>query len=538
MKSIFSSKIALFFMAIVASVFIVIACGKIEDLTKDIQLKVDGDIIKIPVSLQFVDPQDSVAPDVTISLVGTDANKLFTTIADRDFKVVNGIIDLAVKKTDAPNLAAGRKLDFTVVATSKSGKYLRTVRNVILTDTTVQFVTIPMVNLNKLPAGVTKATGTVTVGDNGAATTQTVATTGTEKLEVTIPAGTKMYAADGTELKGTVNVQVLRFSGLNDDANRNTLMSFPGGFDVPRAVDETGKPIAAGTFTTAGFIAVDMEVGGKAVKTFSGAGATINMDITPGVKDDKGNVVKPGDVIPVWSLNEADGSWKKETTVTVGGTAAKPTATYSQAHLSYWNLDWYSAACFIGANVTIPSNVAAGWYYVEIIMGNGDGRVIKSTYMSIIPGQKIQFYLAPSGSYQLKLYYGNAFCRGDMAYRSADFQLCGGNTTTTMTAVTTRTSLNISVFVSGYCQSRPNLAINPNVVVYYKKSGCYYWSPLGVMTGGFLWSQGILNTSESYDFYVVMGGSGFAFYNKTVPPESRYFFPNILIPQLYCNQIL
>jgi hypothetical protein len=437
-------------------------------------------------------------------------------------------------------------LDFTVVAKSKSGKYLRTVKNVVLSDTGTQFVTIPMVNLDKLPNGVSKATATVTVGDNGAVATEKVTTTGTEKLEVTIPAGTKMYDATGTELKGAVSVQVLRFSGADDEANRNTLESFPGGFQVQKAVDETGKTLSPGGFTTAGFIAIDMEVAGKAVKTFSGTGVSINMDITPGIKDDKGNVVKPGDQLPVWSLNEADGSWKKELTLTVGGTAAKPTATYAQNHLSYWNLDWFWGTCAAGSTITIPTNVQAGWYFVEIIRGNGDGRVLTSLfgssparYMYITPGQRIQFFYAPFGNFQMKLYYGSTFCRGDLAYRtSSDFQLCGGGSTVSLAAVTTRQSLAVSVFVSGYCQSRPNLAINPNVTVYYKKTGCYYWTPLGVMTGGFLWSQGILNVGESFDFYVVMGGSGYAFYNKTIPKESTYYLPNILIPTLYCNQIL
>jgi hypothetical protein len=537
MKSIFSSKISLFCTALFASVFIVMACGKIEDLTKDVELKVDGDIIRIPVSLQFIDPQDSIAPDVTISFAGADASKLYTTIADRDFQVVSGIIDVAVKKGDAPDPKSGKKLDFTVIAKSKSGKYLRTVRNIVVSDTGTQFVTIPMVNLDKLPNGVTKATGTVTVGDNGAVALTKVATIGTEKLEITIPAGTKMYDAAGVELKGTVAVQALRFSGADTEANSNTLATFPGGFQVNKAVDETGKALAEGSFITAGFIAIDMEVGGKAVKTFSGSGIGVFMDVSAGIKDDKGVLIKVGDQIPVWSLNETDGSWKKETTVTLGGTASNLTASYSQNHLSFWNLDMFFGGCR-GSLVTIPSNVRAGSYYAEIIRGNGDGRVLTSKYLFIAPGQQIEFGYPPQGNFQLKLYSGSAFCRGPLAYRtSSDFQMCGANTTVSLAAVTASPTISISVFVSGSCKSRPGIAINPNVVVYYKQSGCLQWAPLGAMTGGFLFSQGVLKVGESFDFFVVMGGSPFFFYNKTVPNEARYSFPNIAISAAYCNQL-
>jgi hypothetical protein len=550
MKSIFSSKITLFCTALLASIFIVMACGKIEDLTKDVELKVDGDIIRIPVSLQFIDPNAAGAGDemdIEVKFTGADANKLYSTVATKEFLVGGGVVDIAVKKTDAPDPKTGKKLEFTVIASSKSGKYLRTIRNISVSDTNTAFVTIPMVNLSAPPVGVSVQKTTVTTDANGTTAAKTITNTNTEKLEVTIPAGTKMYAADGTELKGTVNVQVVHFS----PTSLASLESFPGGFSVNKAVDINGTAIGAGSFTTAGFMAIDMSVGDKEVKTFSGNGITLKSDISPSIIKEDNTKIQVGDQIPVWSLNETDGSWIRETTTTVAGTATNMTVTYAQKHLSMWNLDLFAGNCG-GGRVVIPSNVVPAFYYVEIVRVGG-GSTLPSTWggsttkrLSLRPGDVLSFNMGTQGGFYLKLYNGtNPLCPGDWLYESSQISLCGSTSTpaTFSAKGTIPSTVTVNIFVSGYCASTPNLALNPNITIYFKKAGCPYWAALGAMTGGFIASSGTLGVRQSYDFMAVLNGIPTVFPSKTVPAEFgtggavTIVLPKIAVPKTYCSQI-
>jgi hypothetical protein len=434
-------------------------------------------------------------------VTGPDKDKFYTSIGEKKFTVVEGIIDFAVKKTDAPT--EQKPLELTVIA--KAPGYLRTIKTFRLTTDTTSYQILSMVNLASPPEGVSVKTGSVTVGAGGATATS-LATAGAEPIKVEVPAGTEFKDKDGNVLTGTAEVSLVAF----DNHSETSLASFPGGLSVGKARDLSGNELGAGEFSTMGFLALDMTIGGKEVKKFSGSGITLTMDLKEGsINPETGNPVALGDTIPVWSLDETTNAWTLEVKGVVTGTAQNMKLTYQQNHLSWWNLDYWMNICGTGALQTFANVTYPGTYSVQLWNATTNQIMKNLGNIYVANGQKIGFQRAPQGQKGLlKLLPTPYYCVGTVSGTSAQFNFCGANNTLSfnMVAPPAAQSIVVRATAQGNCANRPNFAIYPTVAVMYKEvSACGFWQPAGTMVNG-VFQSGVFKAGKQYDVMVVVAG--------------------------------
>jgi hypothetical protein len=541
MKKMFNFKSLSIIAAIATAFAITQACVNKDDLTKDFAFTIDLDVIKVPLSLQIIDGNfdSGKSPEgVTIELMGPDKDKFYSTIGEKNITITNGFVDFAVKKTDAPTPQNPLKL--TVVA--KAPGYLRTIKTFTLTTAdSTQFEAMSMVNLANPPAGVTIKTASVTVGANGA-TASTIVTTPSssqEAVNVQIPAGTLFKDKDGNVLTGTAEATLVHF----DNQNPASLAAFPGGLSVGSAKDANGANIGAGQFTTMGFLALDMTIGGKEVKNFSGTGIQIAMDLNENsINPEKGRKIAVGDSLPIWSLNETDNSWVREKIGVVSGTASDLKLVYTQDHLSYWNLDYhYGPRCNQTSLITFAGVTAPNNYYVEMVNASTQ-QVFRTFNLFLANGQNIGFYNAPAGiNYYFRVLSGTYYyCPGAMVATSTPFQLCNGAVTTTfnMSAPPPAPLLTTRVRAVGTCPSKPYVQLYPNVTVYYLEvGGCGFWNFGGTMVSGNYVST-VFKAGKTYDIAVIVGGN-WAVFRKTIPANQVGTYQvdlNVSMPAQICSR--
>jgi hypothetical protein len=83
-----------------------------------------------------------------------------------------------------------------------------------------------------------------------------------------------------------------------------------------------------------------MKVGNTVVKSFSQP-LQVTMQIrSTFINPNTGTVVKAGDIIPIWSLDEKTGQWKFEANATITSNGGQLVLQYAMAHLSFWDISW------------------------------------------------------------------------------------------------------------------------------------------------------------------------------------------------------
>lgn len=183
-------------------------------------------------------------------------------------------------------------------------------------------------------------------------------TSGTEPLtgasaSLSIPLGTLLLDKNGNSLTGNVTTRMTYFNPFEE----SSLRSFPGGFIV--SVANSDGINENGYFTTAGFVAIDMSVNGTEVESFAND-VSVQIDIPQGTQDDNGNIIKSGDAVPLWSLDEDTGKWKYESDIEVPALSNSTLykVKYGKVrHLSYYNLDYFgSDGCDYGAWMKVTSS--------------------------------------------------------------------------------------------------------------------------------------------------------------------------------------
>lgn len=350
------------------------SCQKLNPL-EGVQLTVNTDIYKSPMMIQFVDgsPQSTKIPEgLKVSISGPGKNLVVDDLGGKDFTVAGNILTLVLDRTAKPTEA--QPIVFTI---SVSGPgYLSTSKTITVVDEErpINYV-VPLVALSAPPEGVTAASGTVSL--NGGTIEAPVGNGKDEGAELTIAPGTQVRDAAGNTINAAnVSTQIVHFG----TDQMTSLLSFPGGF-TPQNVNRNGT-VTEGAFVTAGFVAIDMQAGGKEVKSFSKP-----IEVKIGISDDFVNPdnnqkLQPGDEIPTWSYENSTGEWKEEGVAKVSTNAAgKLIATFTATHLSYWNLDYfyslgpvcnrYYTQIKVNSNVTSYQSGYQGFLYAGNQVLNG-----------------------------------------------------------------------------------------------------------------------------------------------------------------------
>lgn len=492
-------------------------CKKEVNLVEEnTALKAEAEVfpeeVKTPIGIEFLDAKTGApiglegGEMVNVTFTGKDQSSVtsYEGVGGTSYTSDFGLLAVSTSKTPTAN----DPLDVNVVAHLDG--YVSTSQRIQTFDTGEVFVQVNMVKIDDTPNGVTakinsdiSTTSGVTASTvviEAAATSGTTSTT--TKTTVTVPAGIEMKDKSGNVLKGTVKSTLVYFSIEEDGA----LGSFPGGFDA--SVDRNGSE-EDGNFVTAGFVSLDMEVGGTKVSTFSKP-ITITTEVPAAtVNPNTGNTIQTGETIDIWSYDTETGKWTYENTATFGAQLSNGNfeATMTPTHLSYWNLDWhYAGKCKVGATITIDAPAITSSAYVRFdLLYKNSGRRFRTLGRRVRNGQTYTFRNAPPKDFIIKPSVSS--CSNVSYSGQLEFNGCGsgGSLSLTKTLSGGSTTINISADVSGYCVSNPTVLIRPTGTLYLRKRGaCGRWIRARMNRGKLTVSN--LTVGATYTGYFYHGG--------------------------------
>ena len=246
---------------------------------------------------------------------------------------------------------------------------------------------------------------------------------------VKIKNGTQFLDKDGTALTTVPKMTVAYFANeatRNDEeaesaaATSSSLDAFPGGLALSVASDPNSTEQVEGSFTSGGFVAIELvDDAGNKVKSFGeGNSITVAMQVDKktsnpcpvtlpagtadiaayaeanGFKNGVCTVAAPvarkiaaGDIFPVWSYDEDAGKWGFESygEVTDSGNASTFDVSVDVNHLSYWNLDYFN-------------NSKCSSVKFNILDNNGDANKAETTILLEVNGYRSS-YTSRDGNY-------------------------------------------------------------------------------------------------------------------------------------------
>ncbi|TGE85363.1 hypothetical protein C7Y70_01220 [Pseudoalteromonas sp. KS88] len=247
---------------------------------------------------------------------------------------------------------------------------------------------------------------------------------------VKIKSGTQFLDKDGTALTSAPKMTVAYFANeatRNDNeaeeaaAETSSLDAFPGGLALSVATDPNSTEQSEGSFTSGGFVAIELvDDEGNKVSTFGeGNSITVAMEVDKktsnpcpvtlpagsdvntyaeanGFKNGICTVDAPvsrklaaGDIFPVWSYDEDAGKWEFESYGEITFNDADPKdgtyTTFDVAvdvnHLSYWNLDFFNnSSCSSVSFDILDSNDVANVAETRILLETNGYRRLLTSY--------------------------------------------------------------------------------------------------------------------------------------------------------------
>ncbi len=582
MKKILSSTLVIA-IAFAMATFIAQSCST-DDILQGTNVYIGNEVLFTTVSIQAVDADvesQRIPKNMTVQIVGRDKDKIFSPVGEKIGAPDGNIINLAIRRSDIPT--ENTPLVFTVVI--KADGYLDGIRNFTIGNgKSVNVTSMRLISTTdgQQPKGVTmiasEAAVSATTGTAQEILLTTPSTGGkTEAVSAKIKAGTKFLDKNGVALSGTARIRLTHFDAVTE----SSVVSFPGGLNADYVVDSTGKQMKPGQFTTGGFIAFDMNVGGIKVDRFSEP-LDMSMDINNDGKirnPETNQAIKSGDSVSVWSLNETHGIWQQEQKVKIVTQNGSLKAQFSQKHLSWWNIDFITPyLCnsfgFYGmpggfpgggfnpfgpmffppqgppTTITFRTNVrpaqvcsngtvvnlGTGLYYVEIIDAWTLFPIHAGYYDDLVDGSvaTIQNFIGggmPSSPLKFRVWSGTEFNRGTVLYLSDAFSLCNP-VNLTFNLPNLNNQLLVDVNVTGVCPTTNNVAnpiLVPTLPMYYREDKNNLWSYLGAVTNG-KGCTAKLQKGGNYEFGIFYGSFSRTTEGKFPPIPQQDTVVNIVSP--------
>lgn len=429
-----------------------------------------------------------------VTIEGIDKGKVidYAGVAKTTFETKVGIVNFAILETVTPTAAAPINLILVV----ESDGYIQSSLPISITKIGSHSFAINLVNPLNPPIGVGSASNTAGVSNNGTIAAL-VAVEGVDNktkasASLSVPAGVIVKDANGNNVSGALKTTVTYFNSLDETA----LRSFPGGFMVN--TNTNGR----GTFTTAGFASFEItNAAGTEVKSFS-APVNFKMQVPAGTFNPAtGAAVKNGDLIPIWSYNEDTGQWTKEGS---DGTAVGPdangnfTVSFSSNHLSSWNLDWFNGDfCATGLSLTITGNFTQ--VQLKIKRQSNNTYISTSGWATASDPVVSMQYVPRNLPVVIEAYTGCGTLVGSVNVTD----LCGSNINLPVN-VQQQNPISVTVTVSGYCPSTPNVLVRPYGSIYIKDECGWRYGGYMVL-GNVTFSNIVLG--KTYTFGVWYDGS-------------------------------
>ncbi|RYE15728.1 MAG: hypothetical protein EOP51_26610 [Sphingobacteriales bacterium] len=357
-----------------AFALVVILFAGCKNPAEDVQIIVNTDIFKSPTLVQFVNAKKGAAgpQDFNVTITGPNADLVRTSTGGKSFKATSGLLNLLLDRSANPTPASPVK--FTVVANATG--FAPIFQDVVITsatDPTLYQVAVAEYANPAVGTGAIVDTKPIT---NGTTSTDIIITTPTnagvaQQTNITVPTGTGLLDAAGASVGGG---QLESRIAFNSTATNGTTPTVPGGNAAKNVVGANGQPIAGGvTFIPAGSVSIDMYSGGKEVRSFTKP-VIVDMELNAATINPTTNaVVKAGETIPMWSLNDETGQWKAEgnATVVTNG-AGKLVARMPITHLTAWSAAWESQAAYVCPTTLVITKPASASTEKFIVDGAGD----------------------------------------------------------------------------------------------------------------------------------------------------------------------
>ncbi|MEQ9262027.1 MAG: hypothetical protein RLP14_02585 [Owenweeksia sp.] len=347
-------------LLITAMVLIMAAC---ESPTKDISLHINPTFYKYVVEIDLEDlsaPGEPFTGNVDVAITGEDEASIYGINGvhhSSGLKPNFGSIQLITTLNNEPT--AGDPLRFTVEVSSSNNNY-RKERVSFEVHEGEYYVTrsISLLNLYDLPSGVTQTTGNGSIS-NGVLTSplvlKTDSTNGvTSKMALTIPSDINFLDAAGNAISsGSLDVSVLSFS----DTAQSSQLSLPNNSGALQKIDFNGQT-ANVLFDPGATFEIDMNVGGTAVKQFSGNGVGVSIPVPAHMYNwDENRAYQAGDKVTLISHTYGDAAWNAEGNPTLVMENGKLVIKANITHLStYKVLRDLNAGIAQNATITITNN--------------------------------------------------------------------------------------------------------------------------------------------------------------------------------------
>jgi hypothetical protein len=338
------------------------------------------------IGVQFVDATTGenvgfkdASQNVSVSIIGSDADKIVTVANDVDFQSVLGFLNLALKQ--GVTATKNNPIQFIVTASAKG--YITTSFPITVSESGGIGVKINMVAIANAPAGVGVIVDNTSLDATQASTTTgttntisistPIAAKGSDQTTATIviPTGQKFYtdASHSERVTDAVEVTFAKFSATEGAS----LASFPGSLQAQLANNTTAQ------FITAGLVTIEMKTAsGKEITSFEKP-IQVTTGVPAGIFKPDGATMVAGDTIPVWSHSQTTGKWTYEGNATIVDNGGKLETTYSISHLSYWNTDYFVNVCTPGATLNFTGNISSDVNYGVIMVDQNDNYITSSS---------------------------------------------------------------------------------------------------------------------------------------------------------------
>lgn len=516
------------------------ACNPFEDVLDGVTFFIGTDIIENPLTIQFVDANplhDQQPRDLSVQIAGPDADQLFSLDGKLGPTADGHILNIAIEKTT--EATPSDPLEFTVLASAPG--YLPVERRFRITDPSrFRLETVPMASLDALPPGVSRQTRMLNVpvgGTNSIINLATPLTNGKqERALISIPSGTRFFDANGQEITGSVQVDLIHF----DTRQWQGRQALPAGLDVDEAIDN-GSSLGGGSFHTAGNIRLTMTQGNQQVKSFSQA-LNVFIEIADDIVNPfTGSFLAQNNMIPVWSREEGSRVWNREGNAQIFPENGKLTARYKQDHLSDWTISWFlidrcDTPTALNFFSTTTEEEANEYHMLEIDVMSKRGTVLRKyiRLARLYEGQQLFLYDVPStgglvDGLRVKVYDGYSFfCGAAPVFVSPtranvcidyDFDLGSSLQTNEQD-----TLLMTDMTFHARCDAADEdpLALLPTAAIFYRGFDNSCNEPYRLLTtfvdGEATFQQ--LRVGETYDFLIAAGGLYREYRSVTIPAES------------------
>lgn len=536
-----------FYLPIIVA-FLIMACNpksELDKITDSIQINIDTELMKETAFIKVYDIADQgvVPNNAKVEVTSDNAQFVFQQSGKRDLELVNGIVAIGLH----PNAFVDDepvKIDLLVTADN----YLNVRKSVYLSnkeeDAGIQSVDVAMVGKSNPPEGISfneLSTELVDGTLENEVELKVLPQEGQDsQINIVLPSGTQFRDRDGKVLNGSnLKVEI----GLFDAEKEEAHAGFPGGFDSENIVDENGE-VSPGSFITAGFVSLDMSIGGKEVKEFNKP-IDVSMSVAENITNpETGEVVREGDIIPVWSYDEQVGDWVYETEGTVVNGDNGLELSYKTTHLSYWNFDWYGRRkCgYCGSfvfNIPGVERQNARTFYLSAVYKGTNQQLRGMGYRKLYDGYRMYLYNLPDFAFDLNIYesiYDKYYGKEPLT-RINNVNVDGSNIAVELPISPAE---GIKFRAVGYCSSKPNYEFRPSFRVEYKDSSSEYkevrenYTFLGDVKDGEFQTE-LLELSKSYSFRVIYDGD--VYEKENVLIDQREYDFTFDVPEDICSKL-